>query len=616
MTKVVLDLDNSDFTAKMKESLGLIDGLGEVEGLAKLGEQIVNIGVVLAPIVVAILAVKAALDLTKEGEHVEQVNNTFKMMATNAGLAADVIKDQLIKAAGGMAGETEILQAGSKAIMEMGENAKHVPEIMELARKYTAAFGGDLVDNFSRMSMAMENGNTKMLRNFRITVDATKAHQDFAEKIGTSVEFLSQAGQKQAIFNVALERAHKNLDGVDTSSLQVTSNTAKMVTAFKELYEAVAQAFTQLEKKFGIFSTVINEITKDTTYWTHAIKSALGIADTASESHQENLKKEVALTQQTTAETAKSNEKYKDRQKITQAETKFHGELLKIKEAAEKDAEKVDTDYQQFVKLRADQKVSIEKDAQQKIHELEVNAHAKHLISDQEMANATVQINKKKDEDIRALENKSYSDRVTALKNLQAQNQYTAAGFATAWKEKGAEATQSLHSFGQMGQTSFQAVQSHASTAFKAIGDGSQSAGQALRGAMFGAIGDMATAQGEYFLAAGLGSVAGGDAGGAIQIAEGGALIALGSALAAMGSGSKGVPSSSGGGGGSSAAATAPASQPAAAPTPQAQQQKSLTVAINGNIFDTDQTRTRLMDMIRQSGDFTDFNLLKIGQSS
>jgi hypothetical protein len=231
------------------------------------------------------------------------------------------------------------------------------------------------------------------------------------------------------------------------------------------------------------------------------------------------------------------------------------------------------------------------------------------LITEEQYAAAVKNIQKKLGSDIQQIRDKQNTDEVTALKNLEAQNLKTSVGFEAAWHKNGAQAAQDIQNMGKMGDMSFNALDKSAVAAFQSIGNGSQNAAQALQSAMFGAIGSIATQMGEYLILAGIGTYD------PIQIAEGGLLVALGSALSSMGSGSQSAPSSSGGGGGGALTAStgSTAGSASQAPTPQAQQQKSLTVAINGNIFETDQTRTRLMDMIRQSQDMTDFSLKNIG---
>ncbi len=214
--------------------------------------------------------------------------------------------------------------------------------------------------------------------------------------------------------------------------------------------------------------------------------------------------------------------------------------------------------------------------------------------------------------DITQVRVKSENDEITALKNLAAQNDKTSTAFGASWAKNGAEARKSLQSMNTAATVTFGAVKNQAVSAFKAMGDGSKSGADAMKGFVLGALGEIAMEYGTFHLINGIATY------NFVEVAEGGALIALGAALSSMGSGSGSSAStsaSSGGGGGGSDSAMVPSLGASASPAPAAAQQKHMTVAIHGNIFDTDQTRTRLVDMLRQASDATDFQFTKVGST-
>lgn len=154
-TKVVLDLDNSEFVSKLQESLGLLGDFGGGDSLSPLMEKLASIGEVTGVLAVGFLAFKTALDLTTEGEKIEQINQSFEKLAESVGLSASTLKNGLLEATKGLVSETDLLQAANQAIVKMGDNAGRIPEIMELARKATTVFGGDLISNFNQLSSAL-----------------------------------------------------------------------------------------------------------------------------------------------------------------------------------------------------------------------------------------------------------------------------------------------------------------------------------------------------------------------------------------------------------------------------------------------------------------------------
>src|SRR3990167_1747747 len=90
---------------------------------------------------------KAIFDLVAEGEKVAQIDRSFGALAKSAGLSADAIRNGLVGAAQGLADDTDIIQAANRGIVALGAQADKLPEVMDLARKATTLFAGDLVQN-------------------------------------------------------------------------------------------------------------------------------------------------------------------------------------------------------------------------------------------------------------------------------------------------------------------------------------------------------------------------------------------------------------------------------------------------------------------------------------
>jgi hypothetical protein len=45
----------------------------------------------------------------------------------------------------------------------------------------------------------------------------------------------------------------------------------------------------------------------------------------------------------------------------------------------------------------------------------------------------------------------------------------------------------------------------------------------------------------------------------------------------------------------------------------EAQKRKAVTIQIQGSYFETEETRTRLVQMVREASDATDFKILSVG---
>ncbi len=656
-TKVVLDLDNSEFVSKLRESLGLLGDLGSGESLAGLTSTLIGVGAVAGVVATAIGAVKAAINMTEAAEHIKQVNATFEMLGKSAGIAGDAIKDDLIKAAGGLEGTTEVLEAANKAMIVLGENAKKMPEIMELSRKVIAVMGGELTETFEGLSRALAMGNARMLRQYGITVNADEATKKFAASIGVGVEYLDAAGKKQAIFNAAMEQAHAKFDKVDVSITATSNSMHKIGTSFHEIKElavtmwdaiagstvvknvgAVADAIhgwdvslksmfghgkeqqdataESLERQIAQYKTMIAQTSQAfnpgqyqmyTTQLKHAEEELAKINKHKAEEIQLEKEKVAGMAKEAPAE-AGGKKQFVDNEKLLKAQQKFESDILKLHQDRIKAEEGVEIDAVKLGQLHDEEMVLAAKKANAEIKKLDTALHTDKTINERQYSEGVIQIQRKMEAELKKIRMKADDDQLQALKNLEKQNQKTAKGFETAWRKNSMAATQDLKNFAKLGDTSFNAVGKNAAAAFQAMGDGSKSAGDAMKGFFFGSIGDIAIAQGTMHLLAGIYPP------NPIELAEGAALLALGGALKAVGSSSgASAPAASSVGGGGAAASVA-ADKASSAPAPTASPHKSVAINIHGSLFETDQTRQRLMSMIREAGDYTDFNLKQVGQ--
>jgi len=211
-------------------------------------------------------ALKKVFDFTVLTEKNEQIANSFNAIAASAGIAGDALREGLVAAAQGLADDDDLLLAANKSIIELGSNADKIPEIMEVARKSTALFGGDLIQNFENLSQALANGNTRALKNIGLVIDSEAAQQKYAASIGVTVAQLSDAGKRQAITNAALEQAKTKFGDIDESSAKATKSFKRLVVTTGELFDSIAAIVSQsslLSTVFGAVERGIKAITPD-----------------------------------------------------------------------------------------------------------------------------------------------------------------------------------------------------------------------------------------------------------------------------------------------------------------------------------------------------------------
>lgn len=203
-----------------------------------------------------------------------------------------------------------------------------------------------------------------------------------------------------------------------------------------------------------------------------------------------------------------------------------------------------------------------------------------------------------------------------ALDNYVRKSSNAFDGIARSFKAMANKNKAALSDWGRFGTMTTEAFAQSSTSAIQQWALGQKSATDAVEGMFASMVGKMATQQGEMMLLSSILPPNPAAAAGGI------ALIALGAKLGAMGSGvSGGGGSFSGGGaysagGGSGNSMTSPSSDsslPSSAASQTQNGPSSVHLVVQGSVFDTDSTRTRIADLVRQSMDATDFSIQKVG---
>lgn len=241
-----LDLDTREFLEKLLHAKESVGRLGESENFAGLLEGLSKASLAIGVVGTAALALKTAFETVFEAEQIKQINDQFETLSKNAGIAGDVLSEGLKKAARGLVDDTDLLKAANRSIIEMGDSAKKLPEILDLARKATQVMGGNLVTNFEAINQAIATGSTRHLKQLGIIVDSDKAMREYAKSIGVSVDALSQAGKQQALMNAVLETGGARFSGIGEDVKKATNTWTEFKVVIDQVKETMILAFDKV----------------------------------------------------------------------------------------------------------------------------------------------------------------------------------------------------------------------------------------------------------------------------------------------------------------------------------------------------------------------------------
>lgn len=669
-TQWTLDLDVHDALEglnKVNEGMGSAFSTDSVQELI---HKFAEAGIALGLVAGAVLAVKTAMDLTFEGEQIEAINRQFETLSKNAGIFGEDMKEALVKAAGGLADDTDLIKAANKALVGLGDNAKKLPEILEMSRKVTSVFGGDLMTNFGNITQAIESGNVRLLRHYGIIIDQKKAYEDYAKSIGVAASELSKSGQQAAIMQAVLEKSKTSLAGVDVDAMKATNAFTEFKVAMSDMGEAIALLFNKtLGPSVASFFHLLSDSAKDSKNW---IKSTFGEGPESAEARVALLQSKIAQTQKTIQALEAPTKSWMDRLfpgdkqgAIIQAKNNLaslNAELAKAKlvtdqletakDAARKkdlsgDAQlanqsKVDMEKRRADILKFNTEVTKLREGNLKQEIAAANAittltrknaalrltmeHASALqikkieadktLNEKQKAALIEEINRKLNNDLLAMKKNELAQETQAINNYEQDALGSAAGIGRGFVGAFQKAAIAAQDFSKMGEAAFQSVTGGAIDSFVAMADGSEGAGEALKKHLLGALGELAVQQGSVML---LGSISVPMLGGLPNpagLAAGAALIALGAVLKGIsGAGGASAPAASASSAGGGGAVSAVSMSAPGGPSNLQQQppQKTVNLTISGNYYDTNESRTAMMDMIRGATDATDFNYFKVG---
>lgn len=648
---LILDLDNIAFLKKVLESKGQLISLGDSKNLEGLVAGLRGATVALGLVGGAVFAVKAAFDNTFHAEDIKAVNYQFETMAKNAGIAADVLKNDLVKAADGLVDDTDLLQATNKALIAMGSNAKDSARVFELARKATAGFGGDLLGNFQALNQAIATGQTRMLKQYGIVIDADKAYKEYAKSLGVTNKELSDQAKQQAILQAVLKQGGDKFKGINTdikeaqnlwqqfkvtmgqigetfslvfdkilgpsvkNILRMMRDGAKDVEVFfkarfSEGAEKSAAQTEELERKLtrltatiaslrkqdeDMHSTLNAGMIKDLERNRAALESQLKKKEPSQRDEQKDMR-------QAFGESPEVKQNSIDLEAQRKQRSQFEKDLLAMKKDRLNSEMDSATEVAEVERLQTERKLIAEQEHEQKIAELHRKRVDDNLINAQQEQAMLEQLKLDHQARMKAIDDQNEQEKIDAMQRDADRNKDSWDGFSKGAQVASAKALKESKDMSRAGAAAFQTLAKKGGDAFIAIGEGAESGGDAMKGFMFGALADIAEAEGRLMLAAALIDPARGAAGAGLLILAG---VLRSQAKSAK---SAGVGGGGEGGGGGEAGSSSMENKPDA----EKLQKKAVNVAFNGPIYETDETKRRFMDMMREYSDATDFNYNKI----
>lgn len=179
-------------------------------------------------------------------EDIAKINKQFDILISQSGNSASAIRRGLEDATGGVVDFEDALKAAAQASIRLGQQSNRIPELFELARKAAATFGGDSISVFNDLASAIQNGNARLLRQIGLNVDFAAAQKAYAKDVLGVTRALTEQEKTQANLNVLLLKANETYKNIGLSSGTVTESFNRLKVSTDDFFEGFATAFNNL----------------------------------------------------------------------------------------------------------------------------------------------------------------------------------------------------------------------------------------------------------------------------------------------------------------------------------------------------------------------------------
>lgn len=226
-----VQLDNRGFVAgikKMKERLTsfktqlnkVFKGFNKpirmvTKSIGKIGSAFKKVMSVFTPLRTAIAALGgsfALLKLSETAEDASQMRMAFRQLALSLGTEAPEALRTLRAALKGTVSDMGIMkQVSNAAVLGVGDNIEQMSSIFQMARRLGQATGRTAEQAASDIIIGIGRESRLILDNLGLIVTVAKANENYAKKMGITVESMSELDKRQAFLNETLMAGRKAL---------------------------------------------------------------------------------------------------------------------------------------------------------------------------------------------------------------------------------------------------------------------------------------------------------------------------------------------------------------------------------------------------------------------
>lgn len=238
-TKLNIIVNAQDRTARGLS--GVQKGLGSMRDQAeKLGDTLRTMGKYGTMAFAALSA--ASGKLIADSAQSLQIEESYRRMTEQAGIASNTLLEQLQKTSAGTVSATNLMLSANRAMaLGVGEDMDTVTTLMEIARLKGRALGLDTTQAFNDIVTGIGRGSPLILDNLGITIKLGEAQEMYAEKLGKTAAELTDAEKKQALLNAVMESGRAEVAAAGEIQVTAAEKLQQLKASFQDTADTLGR---------------------------------------------------------------------------------------------------------------------------------------------------------------------------------------------------------------------------------------------------------------------------------------------------------------------------------------------------------------------------------------
>ena len=152
-------------------------------------------------------------------------------------------------------------QANNAMVLGVTRNSDEMAEMFDMAQRLGRALGKDTKESVESLITGIGRQSRLMLDNIGIIVKADEAYKSYADKLGVSVDKLTDAEKKQAFMNATLESAREKLKSLPQETLTTQEQFDKFKASSSNLAAVIGDRLNpSLGKSSSFLTNMANKL--------------------------------------------------------------------------------------------------------------------------------------------------------------------------------------------------------------------------------------------------------------------------------------------------------------------------------------------------------------------